>query len=35
VEKIEGCYYNVRGLPLSKILDVLQSEFDYKLCMKR
>ncbi len=27
VEKIEGCYYNVMGLPISKIYSMLKKEF--------
>ncbi len=31
VEKIEGDYFNVVGLPISKLFDILKREFDVRL----
>jgi septum formation protein len=29
IQKIEGCFYNVMGLPVSKVVNVLKKEFNY------
>ena len=31
VEKIEGCYFNVVGLPISRLNSILRRHFDLKL----
>ncbi|HEY4544278.1 MAG TPA: Maf family protein [Tissierellaceae bacterium] len=31
VEKIEGCYFNIVGLPISKLNFLLKSHFDYSI----
>jgi len=30
IEKIEGCYYNVVGLPVAKLITQLKTHFDYR-----
>jgi septum formation protein len=29
IHKIEGCYYNVMGLPISQVIQALQTHFNY------
>lgn len=29
IQKIDGCFYNVMGLPVSKLLSVLEKEFNF------
>jgi septum formation protein len=31
IQKIEGCFYNVMGLPVNKVLQSLQAVFNYSL----
>ena len=30
VKRIEGDFFNIMGLPVAKVYDVLKSEFSYK-----
>lgn len=33
VEKINGCFYNVMGLPVSRVYEMLKKEFQLVLCL--